>query len=87
MPRWIAGAAVAAVLGFGAEASAQRRNPVPRTPWGHPDLQGRWTNLTLTPLERPTDLGTKEYFTEGEAAVYAKTALERYIQESRIESR
>jgi hypothetical protein len=25
---------------------------VPRTPDGHPDLQGNWTNATLTPLER-----------------------------------
>jgi hypothetical protein len=25
----------------------------PRTPWGHPDLQGNWTNATLTPLARP----------------------------------
>ncbi len=26
---------------------------VPRTPYGDPDLQGNWTNATLTPLERP----------------------------------
>jgi hypothetical protein len=25
----------------------------PRTPWGAPDLQGLWTNLSLTGLERP----------------------------------
>ena len=25
---------------------------VPRTPEGHPDLQGNWTNATLTPFER-----------------------------------
>ena len=24
-----------------------------RTPWGDPDLQGAWTNTTLTPFERP----------------------------------
>ena len=28
---------------------------VPRTPDGHPDLQGDWTNVTLTPFERPED--------------------------------
>ena len=27
---------------------------VPRTPDGHPDLQGNWTNETLTPLQRPS---------------------------------
>ena len=27
---------------------------IPRTPWGHPDLQGLWNNSTTTPLERMT---------------------------------
>ncbi|TDI19136.1 MAG: hypothetical protein E2P06_16615 [Acidobacteria bacterium] len=27
---------------------------VPRTPWGHPDLQGLWNNSTTTPLEAMT---------------------------------
>jgi hypothetical protein len=26
----------------------------PKTAWGHPDLQGNWTNATLTPLARPS---------------------------------
>src|SRR6202043_1145696 len=39
---------------------------VPRTPGGHPDFQGYWTNSTYTPLERPTALGTKEFDTEAE---------------------
>jgi hypothetical protein len=26
----------------------------PRTPDGHPDLQGFWTNATITPFERPS---------------------------------
>jgi len=30
---------------------------VPRTPHGHPDLQGNWTNATLTPFERPDGRG------------------------------
>ncbi len=34
-------------------AQTQKRAPIPRTPDGHPDLQGVWTNATLTPLERP----------------------------------
>ena len=25
----------------------------PKTAWGHPDLQGNWSNATLTPLTRP----------------------------------
>src|SRR5579864_7904954 len=39
---------------------------VPRTPGGHPDLQGYWTNATYTPLERPAALGTKEFYSEAE---------------------
>jgi len=31
---------------------------VPRTPDGHPDLEGVWTNATVTPFQRPTQLGT-----------------------------
>jgi hypothetical protein len=30
---------------------------VPMTPWGHPDLQGNWTNMTLTPFQRPRGQG------------------------------
>ena len=26
---------------------------MPRTAWGEPDLQGVWTNATITRLERP----------------------------------
>src|SRR5580704_1311142 len=37
-----------------------------RTPDGHPDLQGFWTNNTITPLERPKGLGAKEFYTETE---------------------
>jgi hypothetical protein len=33
-------------------ATAARPNALPRTADGHPDLQGNWTNATITPLER-----------------------------------
>ena len=42
----------------------------PRTPDGRPDLQGLWSNETLTPLERPRALGDKEFYTAAEAADY-----------------
>jgi hypothetical protein len=41
-----------------------------KTPWGDPDLQGTWTNQTLTPLERPAELAGKAVFTPAEAAAY-----------------
>lgn len=53
---------------------------VPRTPWGHPDFRGRWTNATVTPLERPAELGGKEFFTEPEALDYQRRALQRFLE-------
>ena len=38
-------------------ASDQEKWEVPRTPDGHPDLQGDWTNMTLTPFEREEGKG------------------------------
>src|SRR4030088_2396561 len=49
----------------------------PRTPDGQPDLQGMWSNATLTPFERPKELAGKEFFTEQEAAEFTRTTLER----------
>jgi hypothetical protein len=48
----------------------------PRTPWGDADLQGRWSNATLTPLQRPAELGDKEYFTPEEARAYVRQRSE-----------
>ena len=45
------------------------------TPDGAPDLQGYWSSTTVTPLERPKDLGDKAFFTPEEAAEYAKRQL------------
>ena len=41
---------------------------VPRLPNGQPDLQGVWTNPTITPFERPTEYAEKPVLTEKEAA-------------------
>src|SRR5207249_9897328 len=37
-----------------------------KTPDGQPDLQGVWTNPTITPFERPRELAGKEFLTEKE---------------------
>jgi hypothetical protein len=40
-------------LGAAAQAGASGEGwQLPRTEWGHPDLQGNWTNATMTPFER-----------------------------------
>ena len=43
-----------------------------RTPDGHPDLEGVWDAASMTPLERPVALGTKEFYTPEEIVAYEK---------------
>jgi hypothetical protein len=65
-PRAGASSAVAGAEGFS----------TPKTPWGHPDLQGIWTNSTITPLERPAKFAGREFMTEAEArALDAEAAV------------
>lgn len=61
----------------GAKPPAQRIPTVPRTSWGHPDLQGVWSTATVTPLERPEELAGKAVLTDAEAAEYAKRITEQ----------
>src|SRR5580704_14003371 len=49
---------------------------IPRTPDGHPDLQGVWTNATITPMERPSRFNGKATLSDAEATVYEKSDLE-----------
>jgi len=68
---------------IGQSGTASKKAPevkswrVPRTAWGHPDLQGIWNNGTTTPLERPNDLADREYLTDEEWAARAKEAATR----------
>jgi len=50
----------------------------PRTPDGRPDLQGVWTNNSVTPLQRAKELAGKEFYTESELAAVRQKQLERY---------
>ncbi len=50
----------------------------PRTPWGHPDLQGVWANNNATPLERPKELAGKQFLTDAELAAVKARASELF---------
>jgi len=50
---------------------------VPQTAWGAPDLQGVWDFRTITPLERPENLGDKAFLTQEEAAQREQGAVDR----------
>lgn len=58
-----------------AVALAPKGWTVPRTPDGHPDLQGIYTNVSLTPLQRDKDLGDKEFFTPQESSAWKARML------------
>ena len=58
---------------FTAAQNAPAQNKVPRTAAGHPDLSGIWTNASITPFERPSELAGKEFLTEQEAAAYERS--------------
>ena len=72
-----------------ADADAAKLEPnnwtVPRLADGHPDLQGIWTNKSVTPFERPVDLGNKEFFTPDEAKAFMAKALERSDKDNRTD--
>ncbi len=61
--------------GAQSRAESLKKWTTPRTPDGQPDLQGIWTNATITPFERPRELAGKEFFTEQEAAEHEKKVL------------
>ena len=54
-----------------------------RTPDGQPDLQGIWDAASMTPLERPKELGTKAYYTPAEAAAYERARAEEQNRDRR----
>ena len=58
---------------------------VPTTPWGHPDLQGIWNNVGVTPLERPAKFQGRRLLTDEEVAELAAHAFQRRTDGRRSE--
>ena len=67
--RALAALLIVAVIPLRTAAQSESWGP-PRTADGQPDLQGIWTNATITPFERPAELADKPFLTEQEAAAY-----------------
>ena len=64
---------------LGAAGLTMAQEP-PRTAWGAPNLQGVWDFRTLTPLERPRDLGDKAFLTAEELAEREQAAVDRNLE-------
>jgi hypothetical protein len=69
---WLLPAALAlgSVVPSTAQAVSGKKWSAGRTPDGQPDLQGVWDAASLTPLERPVELGNKEFYTAEEIVAY-----------------
>ena len=71
------------VLSSAALCAAQTRSSKtwvqPETADGQPDLQGTWTNATITPFERPAELANKAFLTEKEAAELEKQSAQTKV--------
>ena len=60
-------------------ASAQAPRIAARAAWGDPDLQGVWDFRTITPLERPAELASKDVLTSEEAAELETEAVQNDV--------
>src|SRR5207244_3806076 len=66
---WIA-PALAQAPAAKAKSSTSSKSATPRTPWGHPDLQGEWTSDSARgiPRERPEQFAGRAELTDAELA-------------------
>ncbi len=64
-------------------APAAKNYRVPRTPWGDPDLQGKWPGIELVgvPMQRPANFGTRNVLTEEEYKDREKRAAQQAAQD------
>lgn len=78
-----AGFCLVSCLIIGASSSAWAGNyKAPRTDHGHPDLQGFWTNASVTPLERDPKFGDRLELTAQEAKAVEKAANAETVKDA-----
>ena len=80
----VAAISLAAVPVTGQTAETAGAWSAPRTPWGAPDLQGIWTNATLTPMERPATLGDTAVLTTTQADEFEVRSAEDRVANDRF---
>ncbi len=82
----VAAAFVLGLLSVSATPAVAQGAPAtpPRTPWGHPNLQGTWDLHSITPLERPARFAGREFLTREEAIALEQEAAR---QNTEIDSR
>ncbi len=68
------------IAGVALSAIPAATQTAPRTAWGQPDLGGIWDFRTITPIERPEELGDKAFLTEEEAANLEQEAVDRDVR-------
>src|SRR6185295_16386578 len=70
------GAAAQVAPGAKAKPAARPWTP-PKTPWGEPDLQGVYSNKTITPFERPAEFAGKAELSGEETAELERRVVDR----------
>src|SRR5262249_20949499 len=70
--RWAVFVGALAMLSIPLEAQPRAGKAVPRAADGHPDVEGIWTNATITPVERPAALAGKATLSDDEARAFEK---------------
>jgi hypothetical protein len=78
-------AAAISFVAYGQSAPARKPTAspaIPRTPDGHPDLQGNWLNNAATPLERPDELKGRATLTDEEVVELNRRAQKIFAPDS-----
>jgi hypothetical protein len=74
-----------AILVVPLTATSQNTSSNPKTAWGVPDLSGVYAEFTTAPVERPPELGDKEFFTPAEYEAFAEQRLSQQFSDDDTE--